>query len=528
MTLINASNRQLLAPSYQVGSRHNGRVAEAVEDLVDQRDGSRPILEYVLPGLAAVDRGPKMKKLLLKHLTGSSFPHWAAHALAEHFSDDPEVRAALRAALMNDPVRASKVATAATTVLPAEEVIPRLLAILRELQDSPRAGSARYDIVAAALVQASREHDTGLGPEREAIAEEALTLMPSMHDPAHDDPRYEIAAAFHPSKASTTMLADLANAHSRPLVSYLRVFRGDPAQTRSLLGEAEAIFCSLPAHLRARVCQSLADGATAPELVLRLTSRWADEVSELNKSIASLAYHRGLRQAKEDGHVDDSTWNAALTHLGEQASCYGPDHEARRRGAWVGICVFGDWSALEGRVETIGEAHPVGVSLVDEMHGPDRTLLRQIASRWEDLRSEFGDMLLPRLSGTREQEPRRDAWDALALVAHQNTTLLQELDDAIAEDPRILESNGALTWFVTRGDKSADTLVDVLVSHLQSHDGHGSSPASVLLADPERIGLRRQALQGRLENTLSERPTNRRRHGARDARCAVPRKPGGS
>ena len=504
VTLINASHRPLLVPSYSAGSRHNGRVAEAVEDLVDQRDGSRPILEYALPGLAAVDRGPKMKRLLLQHLADSPFPHWAASALADYFSDDAEVRTALRAALMNDPVRASRVATAATRVLPAEEVLPRLLAILRELKDSPRAGSARHDIVAAALVQASREHDTDLGPEWEAIAEEALTLMPSMGEPAHDDPRYEIAAAFHPSKASAKMLADLANVQDRPLAPYLRAFRGNPAQARSLLGEAEKILCSLPAHLRARVCQSLADGATAPELVLRLTGRWADEVSEPNKSIASLAYHRGLRQAREEGHVDDSAWHAALTHLGEQASCYGPDHEARRRGAWVGICVCGDWSALEGRVETIGEAHPVGVSLVDVMHGPDRTLLQQIASRWEDLRSEFGDMLLPRLSGTREQNPRRDVWDALALVAHQNATLLQELDGAIADDPEILKLNGALAWFATQGKKRADTVADVLVSHLQS-SGERGNLASVLLAEPERIGLRREDLRSRLENALSER-----------------------
>ena len=100
VTLINASHRQLLAPSYQVGSRHNGRVAEAVEDLVDQRDGSRRILQYALPGLAAVDRGPKMKKLLLEQLADSPFPHWAASALAEHFSDDAEVCTALRATLM--------------------------------------------------------------------------------------------------------------------------------------------------------------------------------------------------------------------------------------------------------------------------------------------------------------------------------------------------------------------------------------------------------------------------------------------
>lgn len=508
VTLMDASQRPLLASSYQVGSRHNGRVAEAVEDLVDQRDDSRPIMEYALPGLAVVDRGPKMKELLLKSLEDSPFPNWAASALADYFSDDSEVRTALRAALMGDPVRASKVATAATGVLPGEEVFPCLLAILRELKDSPRVGSARYDIVAAALVQASREHDTDRGPEWEGVAEEALALMPSGSKWGHDDVRYEVAAAFHPSEASAKMLAEGSSVQDRPLVPYFHAFRGDPVQVGSLLGAAKAIFCSLPAYLRARVCQSLADGSAAPELVMRLTGRWAGEVSEPNKSIASLAYHRGLRQLRQEGHIDDDAWQAALTHLSEQASCYGPDHEARRRGAWVGICVCDDWSVLDGRVETIGEAHPVGVSLFDEMHGPDRTLLQQIASRWEDLRSEFGGMLLPRLSGLRDRQSEKDVWGALALVAHQNATLVQELDVAVADDPEILKLNGALAWFATRGDKSADTLADVLVSHLQSHEGNGASPASLLLAEPERIGLRRQELQDRLENTLSERPTD--------------------
>ena len=504
VTLINASHRPLLAPSYAVGSRHNGRVAEAVEDLVDARDGSRWVMDYALPGLAAVDRGSNMKKLLLQRLADSPFPNWAANALADHFSDDSDVRTTLRAALMDDPVRASRVATVATTVLPAEEVFPRLLAILQELRDSPGADSARYDIVAAALIHASREHATGLEPELEEIADKALTRMPSIGEPARNDPRYEVAAAFHPSQASTRMLADLAHAQDRPLVPYLRAFSGDPAQTGALLGEAEAILCSLPAHLRARVCQSLADGATTPELARRLTSRWADEVSEPNKSIASLAYHRSLRQARQDGHVDDGEWNAAMTRLGEQASCYGPDHEARRRGAWVGICVCGDWSVLKGRVETIGAVHPVGVSLVDVMHGPDRTLLQQIVSRWEDLRSEFGDMLLSRLSGIRERQPSKDVWGALALAAHQNVTLEQELDSVVAAHPELLKLEGVLAWFVTQGNKDADTVADVLVSQLQSSEGRGDL-ASVLLAEPERIGLRGEDLQGRLENALSER-----------------------
>ena len=258
------------------------------------------------------------------------------------------------------------------------------------------------------LSKPRRAHDTDPGPEWEAIAEEVLTLMPS-----HERSRYTTTRAMrsqlHSIRPRPRRRCWLISRmfRDRPLAPYLRTFHGGPVQAASLLGEAEKILCSLPAHLRARVCQSLADGVTTPELVRRLTGRWSDEVSEPNKSIASLAYHRSLRQARQEGHIDDDAWQAALTHLGEQASCYGPDHEARRRGAWVGICVCEDWTALDGRVEMIGEPHPVGVPLADLMHGPDRTLLQQIASRWEDLRFEFGDTLLLRLSGIRQQEAKK-------------------------------------------------------------------------------------------------------------------------
>ena len=61
-----------------------------------------------------------------------------------------------------------------------------------------------------------------------------------------------------------------------------------------------------------------------------------------------------------------------------------------------------------------------------------------------------------------------------------------------------------MAWFATQGKKSADTVADVLVSHLQSSDERGNL-ASVLLAEPERIGLRREDLRSRLKNALSER-----------------------
>ena len=169
------------------------------------------------------------------------------------------------------------------------------------------------------------------------------------------------------------------------------------------------------------------------------------------------------------------------------------------------MCVCGDWSMLEGLVETIGGADSVGVPLTDTFHGPDRVLLQQIASRWEALRAEFGDALLPRLSGIRGQRSRSDVWDALALVASQDATLQQELEDAVIDDPGLLSRDGVLAWFVTREGTHADAVAEVLVSHLSSSNNR-ESLASVLVANPKQIGLGRDELQGRLENALRVGP----------------------
>ena len=496
-------NPRLLASVYPVDSPHNGRVSAAIEDRVHR---STNITDYELFGLATVDHGPKMKRALLDDLLASSWPHWAADSLAEFFSDDGEAHAALRSVLMGDPVRASKIANVATKVLDAGETIPRLLAILRKLGESARAGSERYDFVASALVQSRREQGIGPGPELEAVATEALALMSTAQSPVYGDPRYEIAAGFYPSEASREILADLADVQDCPLVPYLRAFRDEPEQTRSWLGKAATILRSLPAYLRGRVCESLADRAITPELILHLTRRWADDVSKPNKSIASLAYHRGLLKHRQEGHIDDCEWNSALTYLGEQASCYGPDHPARRRAAWVGMCVCKEWSVLEGRVETIGEADPVGVSMADPLYGPDGILLQQIASRWEDLRTEFGDTLLPRLSGVRARQRENEVWDLLALVAPQNVTLQQELERAVTDNPELLKLNGVLAWFVTRRNRNTDTVADALVSRLRAGSGHGKNLASAFLAEPERISLPREELQSHLENALSRFP----------------------
>ena len=120
-------NRGLLGSQYPPESPQNAHVAAAIEDRIDS---DATILNFCLHGLAAVDRGPNIKRALLAELSDSPFPHWAASALAEYFSEDSDARAALRSALMGDPVRASMIANVATKVLDPREAVRHLLAIL--------------------------------------------------------------------------------------------------------------------------------------------------------------------------------------------------------------------------------------------------------------------------------------------------------------------------------------------------------------------------------------------------------------
>ena len=482
----------LLGRAYPPDSPSNGRVSEAIEERL-LTFPMRPFPRELV-GLAAVDHGPTMKRVLLDGVEAGEWPHWAAGALVAYFGDDQEASTALRSALLGDPVRASMVANAVAGVLDPTEVIPRLLAILRGLSESKQPGAGRYDIVALALTEACQEQRVIPGPELESIAAEALPLIPATLDDFQGDPRHRLAAALYPSSAAKAVLSELGEAEERHLASYIRALQNDPEELAPLLRDASSILYSVPPYLRARICGALADGVGTPELAMELTRRWSDEVSQPNTTIASLAYHRALVKSREKGGVDEGQWEQALSHLKEQASLRGIDHDASVRGAWLGACVLGDWSVLKAP-----HVSPVEVSSI--LHGPDRSLLLELAARWEDLRAEFGDELLERLSGRWHGRPE-EAWDALALVADQSASLQLELEDAIARNADLLNLDGVLAWFVTRSGSQSDAVADALVSRLHSSDNR-ESLASILIDDPKGIGLDRSELVERLEAALT-------------------------
>ena len=497
---VSSGGARLLEAAYSLESPQTHLVGEAIEDRLRKfgEAGSGP----ELLSLASVYQGPVMKKVLLEALVASPWPHWAAEALATRFSDHSDVREALRAMLMGEAERASMIANVASQVLKTTEIIPRLLEILRDLHAHTEPGLGRYDIVASSLVRACKEQDIDSELELDTIAAESLRLMPSTPHPLRGDPRHLLAVGLYPASASRATLADLGELRDAPFELYLSEFRHDPSLVKPFLEMASKAFRSLPPFLRSHVCQSLAERGVSPDLVLDLTRQWANEDYRPNKSVASLAYHRALLRAKEEGYVGDEEWSQAVDHLREQAPQFGWNSEARRRGAWVGACVCGELSTLSNLQETNGEAFPVGVDLDDFIYGPDRTLLQQIAHNWEDIRNEFGESLLGRLSGIRGSKSVSDVWNSLALVADQSIHLQQELEVAVSDDPTLLKRNGVLIWFVTRGNGSAEAVADALVSHLEEVDHPRENLVSILVAEFERIGLDREELRIRLENSL--------------------------
>lgn len=496
-----SSQERSLTDAYGPGSSHHDRVASAIEAHLERFGGRHRDVE--LHNLAAIDQGPRMRAALLQELGESSNPHWASGALSEHFLDDEEVHETLKSMLASDPAKASQIANAAPEVFDSNEAIERLLQILRGVAQRNVQRRARPDIAALALIRTCQEQDLTDGPRAETIASEAISLMPDEPHSLFGDPTYELAVAFYPSDASRSALERLAGRDDHPVEPFIAAFRDEPAKVRPFVEEAASTLRTLPVNLRARLCQLLTDRPTERALTLNLTRRWADEDANANKSVASLTYHRALLEARREHDLNDHTWDEVMAHLAEQASTYGPDHDARRRAAWVGMCVIGDWSMIDERVETIGEPAPVAVDLADALSGTDLTLVQQLASRWEELRAHFGDALMTRLSGLRERNDEPAVWAALAHGARGHPALERELEAAVADNPELLHKDGVLAWFASHA-KDTDQVAQAIVSRLQSAETNLRGVASTLVMEPERIGLDRDNLLAAIEEPAQQ------------------------
>ena len=503
------ANEYLLG-AYAGSSVNRDRIGMAVEQRLGEFDVSRSSAGIFR--LAVLDRGPIMKKCLLEDFARPRYRSWCAEILAEHFANQSDVHSALVDVLMGEAATASMVANVATRVLSPDDVFPRLIEILQGLCECDDVNRRCYDVVVSAIVRAHEDLEFESHREFEDVAERALSCLSCLAAKGFHNLCHRLVLAFYPSDASCAALKDLSQSDGRPLAAYIRAFRDHPAEVEPFVELAVKVVCSLPAYLRGRVCQMLADRAIASdELVLRLTCAWADEVSPLNKSVASLAYHQALVRARERQDVDDAGWHMALSHLGRQASSSGFDFEARRRSAWVGMCVCGDWSPLEGRSEEIdGQSAPVAVPITDQWYGPDVICLQQLATRWVELRGVFGDELLFRFSMSREDHHLREVWGTLAAVATRDSLLNRELAHAVSEDPDLLQLRGVLMWFVTHGNAEKDALARSIVAYFVNNEFYDDKLASFVIVDPMRFGLEPDDLSALFDTVLEDASVRRR------------------
>lgn len=473
--------------AYGPDNPHRELVAGAIETRLERFDTAHREME--LHELAAIDQAPRMRSALLRALTQSTVPHWPASALLDHFTGDPEVLTKLHDALTSDPVTAARLGSFAGRVLGHERGRERLLEVLRALADSPALQrQARYDTIASGLIDCCQ--DLTDPTAREQVCAEALGLIPAQPGWWSGDTPFELAVHLYPSPSAKKILERRAErASGTHLPGLLFAYRDDPPANAPFIEQARQLLRAPPPSIRYAINDFLSTEVAAPELTISCCVSWADEDSEPIKDIASLAYHRALLSEQAQGNVSDEDWSKALDHLGDVASSYGPDHEARRRAAWVGMCVIGDWSPIDSKVERIGDdPDPVGVPLGDPLSGPDEVLLDQLGRRWAELREHFGAQLITRLSGLRAKSPESSTWGHLATVASRFPTLDADLRRAVEADPQLLSEEAIVAWYVADHRRSRAVATEIIGRQVAAENNYRN--AAVRIAqDPASAGL---------------------------------------
>jgi hypothetical protein len=474
-------------------------VAAAVEELL-QRD-PKAFLDFELPFLTALNRGPVLRSVLLRELEHSSVPHWAADVLAEHWAHDAEVQQALRTVLSGEAGRASLVANSAVRVLGAQPAQERLLALLGT--PPPTDSRFRKEIVIQALLESCREQSLTSGPVAEQIAQMCLDALQAPASEYEFTAEASVVAALPATTAARTRVRSMLQRPQSPLAALLAGYGNDPDTLKQVFGRVRTAHPALPTAARMHLCTLLRDHPGDGTLIRQLTARWPDEPNDLVRSAASAAFHTHLLRDRNRGALPDPEWQHAQCVIREAAAGRGHDNWARRRAAWLGALLTDQLNLLDDLVEHDCRPArlPLGELITTDL---DLLVLGEIADHWPALRTHFGDTLLKRLTGSMLSNDSDTAWEYLALVADRHPQLAQELAAAIAAHPSLLTHDSVLAWYshVHRGEPQ---LLDVLIDNLHE-SGHGRRDvAPMLLADPLALGLDAATVRRALHSELGTR-----------------------
>lgn len=496
-----------LQHAYPKDSLFRDRIVATIESRICTMESHK--VDFGVYRLAAVDRGPVMRKFLLdKFDDDAGQSDWCTYALVNYFGEDQEVLDALHDVIMGEERRAAKLARVVAKVLPKDQVIPRLLDVLRALCSSGDADVRNLHTVVYAIVRACDEQQISDHPDFEEMAKTALG---NLHHLAHEDLhtlRHRLVLGFYPSSASKSVLAELPVAGHLPLDVYLRTFRNDPKVVSQYLNLTLNVFCSLPVYLRTRVCQFLSDRTVATDdLVLRLTGGWTDEISPLNGSLASLTYHQALVRCRQRGEVDDNVWTSTAQDLAVRIESRNFGYRSQQRGALIGMCVCNDFSTIISGDGPLYGIPKVNVSITSRWFVSDVVLLQQVAANWDRLGDEFGKFLFDMLSGVSGRSASHGAiWDGLAAFIRPGTMLERELEREVAAVPDLLREPGVLVWFV--GQRSGDPHVaaSAIAYHLAHADNYESRVFDLLMSSLSGLGMDKDLLAGFFVDALEQEP----------------------
>ncbi|MFJ8637212.1 NACHT domain-containing protein [Streptomyces sp. NPDC093568] len=495
--LINDPNRirflgiQPLARAF----RGDTDLTAAVEELLE-RD---PMAFHTndLHALAAVGQGPHLRSALLAELATSSFPHWAADALATYWADDEEVQEALRDLLYGEPGRASLVANAAVRILGAEAAQERLSTLLASAPTAT--GRFRREIVIQALLEGCQARSLSAGPVAEQIAETSLAALEEPANGHEAKAEAAVIAVLPTTAAARARTRRLLQGPCSPLSALLAGYGNSPGALEPVLDRLRAAHPTLPAPARLHLCTLLRDHPGDSALVRRLTMHWPEEPHPVVRSAASAAFHTHLLHDHARGALPAPEWQSAQQVIRRQAAAGGYDNWPGRRAAWLGALLTDQLHLLDDLVDYGGG--PVELPLGDILTTDhDLLTLSEIADRWPALWAHFGNALLKRLTGDMVGRDRDTAWAYLALVADRHPQLAQDLATAVAAQPDLLEHDSVLAWYA-HSHRGEPGLLNVLLDNLESHRDQ-REVAALLLAEPTLLGLDPETVRSALRGTL--------------------------
>ncbi|WP_160160065.1 NACHT domain-containing protein [Streptomyces sp. SLBN-115] len=468
----------------------------AVEELLE-RD-PKAFHTNDLHALAAVGQGPRLRSALLAELAISSFPHWAAGALATHWADDEEVQEVLRTLLHGEPGRASLVANTAVRVLGAEAAQERLSTLLAS---APQAtGRFRREIVIQALLESCQTRSIAAGPVAEQIAEVSLAALEEPTNGHEANAEAAVIAILPTTAAARARTHHLLQGPRSPLSALLAGYGNSPGALEPVLDRLRAAHPTLPAPARLHLCTLLRDHPGHSALVRRLTVHWPEEPHPVVRSAASAAFHTHLLHDQTRGALPAPEWQTAQQVIRRQAAAGGYDNWPGRRPAWLGALLTDQLHLLDDLVDYGGG--PVELPLGDILTTDhDLLTLSEIADHWPALRAHFGDSLLKRLTGDPIGRDRDTAWAYLALVAERHPRLAQDLAAAVAAQPDLLKHDSVLAWYA-HSHRGEPQLLNVLLDNLDGHHHDQGDVAALLLAEPTLLGLDPETVRSALRDTL--------------------------